>query len=63
MSNALPPLIQSLLAPARYPHPVDAVTLVETHGAHATGDLAHLQPRPGSPEHRRCRFWMHYAEG
>jgi aminoglycoside phosphotransferase family enzyme/predicted kinase len=33
MSNALPPLIQSLLAPARYPHPVDAVTLVETHGA------------------------------
>jgi len=37
--------------------------LVETHGAHASGDLAHLQPRPGTPEHRRCRFWMHYAEG
>jgi glutathione S-transferase len=37
--------------------------LVETHGAHVTGDLAHLQPRPGTPEHRRCRFWMHYAEG
>ena len=37
--------------------------LVETHGAHATGDLAHLQPRPGTPEHRRYRFWMHYAEG
>jgi glutathione S-transferase len=37
--------------------------LVEMHGAGATGDLAHLQPRPGTPEHRRCRFWMHYAEG
>ena len=37
--------------------------LVETHGAHATRDLAHLQPRTGTPEHRRCRFWMHYAEG
>ena len=37
--------------------------LVETHGADATGDLAHLQPRTGTPEHRRCRFWMHYAEG
>ena len=37
--------------------------LVETYGASATGDMAHLQPAPGTPEHRRCRFWMHYAEG
>ena len=37
--------------------------LVETYGASATGDMAHLQPALGTPEHRRCRFWMHYAEG
>ena len=41
--------------------------LVETYGANAkvgaSGDLAHLQPAPGTPEQRRCRFWMHYAEG
>ncbi len=37
--------------------------LVETYGADAQGDLAHLQPARGTPEHRRCRFWMHYAEG
>ena len=37
--------------------------LVETYGAGAKGELAHLQPAPGTPEHRRCRFWMHYAEG
>ncbi len=37
--------------------------LVECHGQDATGDLARLQPRPGTPEHRQVRFWMHYAEG
>ena len=37
--------------------------LVETYGLHASGELAHLQPAPGTPEHRQCRFWMHYAEG
>lgn len=37
--------------------------LVETYGLQASGDLAHLQPAPGTPEHRQCRFWMHYAEG
>ena len=25
--------------------------------------LAHLEPARGTPEHRQCRFWMHYAEG
>lgn len=37
--------------------------LVETYGAQAGGDLAHLQPVRGTPEYRQCRFWMHYAEG
>lgn len=37
--------------------------LVETYGQHASGELAHLQPLPGTPGHRQCRFWMHYAEG
>ncbi len=37
--------------------------LVETYGPGAQGELAHLQPQVGTPEHRRCRFWMHYAEG
>lgn len=37
--------------------------LVETYGGEAKGELAHLQPAVGTPEHRRCRFWMHYAEG
>ena len=37
--------------------------LVETYGAQARGDLAHLQPQPRTAEHRQCRFWMHYAEG
>lgn len=37
--------------------------LVETYGAQATGELAHLLPAPGTPAHRQCRFWMHYAEG
>ena len=34
--------------------------LAETYGAQAG---ATLMPRPGTPEHRQCRFWMHYAEG
>ena len=33
MPAALPPLIQSLLSPSRYPHPVDTVRWMETHGA------------------------------
>ena len=37
--------------------------LVETYGSRAQGDLSHLQPVPGTPEHRQCRYWMHYAEG
>ena len=37
--------------------------LVEQYGQHASGDLAGLQPKPGTPEHLQSRFWMHYAEG
>ena len=37
--------------------------LAERHGGQAAGDLAHLLPAPGTPEHRQCRFFMHYAEG
>ena len=37
--------------------------LVERYGAQAQGDLAGLQPAPGTPEYRESRFWMHYAEG
>jgi glutathione S-transferase len=37
--------------------------LVETYGDKGTGDVAALQPRQGTPEHRECRFWMHFAEG
>lgn len=37
--------------------------LVECHGAQALAELAHLEPARGTPEHRECRFWMHYAEG
>lgn len=37
--------------------------LVETYGGQAGSDLAHLQPAAGTPEHRQCRFWMHFAEG
>jgi len=35
--------------------------LVEQYGAQT--DSSHLMPPPGTPEHRECRFWMHYAEG
>ena len=37
--------------------------LVEKYGHLAGTELAGLQPVPGTPEHRQCRFWMHYAEG
>jgi glutathione S-transferase len=37
--------------------------LAETYGAQAAGVGPTLLPRPGTPEHRECRFWMHYAEG
>ena len=37
--------------------------LVECYGAQGRGDVADLQPQPGTPEHRQSRFWMHYAEG
>ena len=37
--------------------------LVETYGQQAGGDLVNLQPALGTPAHRLCRFWMHYAEG
>src|SRR4030065_219314 len=29
----------------------------------AQGALAGLLPKLGTPEHRQCRFWMHFAEG
>ncbi len=34
--------------------------LVECYGSRAP---APLEPQRGTPEHRQCRFWMHYAEG
>jgi glutathione S-transferase len=37
--------------------------LGETYGAQGQGELAHLVPTPGTPEHRQYRFWMHFAEG
>lgn len=37
--------------------------LVERYGAQGKGELANLQPLPGTPEYRQSRFWMHYAEG
>ncbi len=48
MSDALPPLIQSLLSPSSYPHPVDAVELIETHGAWVllAGDQAYKIKKP-----------------
>jgi len=48
MSDALPPLIQSLLSPSRYPHPVDSVALIETHGAWVllAGDQAYKIKKP-----------------
>ncbi len=48
MSDALPPLIQSLLSPSRYPHPVASVKLIETHGAWVllAGDWAYKIKKP-----------------
>ena len=48
MSDALPPLIQSLLAPSRYPHAVNAVKVIETHGAWVllAGDWAYKIKKP-----------------
>ena len=37
--------------------------IVEKYGTRGQGELAHLQPAPGTPEHRQCRYWMHYCEG
>jgi glutathione S-transferase len=37
--------------------------LVERYGQQGHGDVAQLAPASGTPEHRQCRYWMHYAEG
>ncbi len=37
--------------------------LVEKYGSRGQGELAHLRPAPGTPEHLQCRYWMHYCEG
>jgi glutathione S-transferase len=37
--------------------------LAEAFADTAPPELAHLMPARGTPEHLRCRFWMHYAEG
>ena len=37
--------------------------LAECYGAQAPAELAALEPERGTPAHRQCRFWMHYAEG
>ncbi|HET6789790.1 MAG TPA: glutathione S-transferase [Aquabacterium sp.] len=37
--------------------------LAERYGAQGQGDVAHLLPQAGTPEHMQLRFWMHYAEG
>ena len=37
--------------------------LAECYGAQAPAELTHLEPARGTPAHRQCRFWMHYAEG
>lgn len=37
--------------------------LAECYGAQAPAELAQLEPARGTPAHRQCRFWMHYAEG
>ena len=48
MFDALPPLIRSLLSPSHYPRPVDAVTVIETHGAWVllAGDWAYKIKKP-----------------
>lgn len=37
--------------------------LVERYGHAARGDVGTLRPAAGTPEHRECRYWMHFAEG
>lgn len=37
--------------------------LIDTYGGGAKGNAPVAQPKPGTPEQRQCRFWMHYAEG
>jgi glutathione S-transferase len=37
--------------------------LVERYGHLGAGELGALEPARGTPEHRQCRYWMHYAEG
>ena len=37
--------------------------LVERYGHAARGDVGNLRPAAGTPEHRECRYWMHFAEG
>ncbi|HMN93983.1 MAG TPA: AAA family ATPase [Hydrogenophaga sp.] len=48
MSVAVPPLIAALLEPTRYPHPVDRVELLQTHGAWVllAGDRAYKIKKP-----------------
>jgi glutathione S-transferase len=37
--------------------------IVEKYGHLGHGDLAHLQPAPGTEAYWQSRYWMHYAEG
>lgn len=37
--------------------------LIERYGQNIGGDLANLVSKPGTAEHRECRYFMHYAEG
>ena len=48
MPESVPPLIAALLAPARYPHAVERVKLVQTHGAWVllAGDYAYKIKKP-----------------
>ncbi|MGD1942207.1 MAG: AAA family ATPase [Leptolyngbyaceae cyanobacterium] len=47
---SLPPLIQQMLQPEFYPHPVqDSIQLIQTHGSYVmlTGDFAYKVKKPG----------------
>ena len=48
MVDTLPPLIQALLSPSRYPHPVEHVELMQTHGAWVllAGEFAYKIKKP-----------------
>lgn len=37
--------------------------LAQTYAIQAGGELASLQPAPGTPEWLATRYWMHFAEG